>query len=44
MSDDVAVPIQPALPRTNAAETRVLAQVEKWMALIREIKRERAPN
>ena len=42
MSDDLAVPMQPALPRISASETRALAQVEKWMALIREIKRERA--
>ncbi|HEX3939104.1 MAG TPA: hypothetical protein VHX43_16485 [Xanthobacteraceae bacterium] len=44
MSDNLAVQTQSAMPRTNADDTRVLAQVEKWMALIREIKRERGAN
>jgi hypothetical protein len=44
MSDNLAAQTQSAMPRTNADDTRVLAQVEKWMALIREIKRERGTN
>ena len=44
MSDNLAAATQHPSPRTNAADTRVLAQVEKWMALIREIKRERGAN
>ena len=31
-------------PRTGTADTRILAQVEKWMAVIRELKQERAKN
>jgi hypothetical protein len=44
MSDNLAVPTTSALTRGNTTDTRVLAQVEKWMALIREIKREPAKN
>lgn len=44
MSDNLAVSMKFALTRGNATDTRVLAQVEKWMALIREIKREPAKN
>jgi hypothetical protein len=44
MSDNLAVPMKSAPTRGNATDTRVLAQVEKWMALIREIKREPAKN
>lgn len=42
MSDDLAAATKSEVPRFSVADTRVLAQVEKWMALIREIKRERA--
>lgn len=43
MSDDLATAtINPGRQRFSAADSRILAQVEKWMALIREIKRERA--
>ncbi|MGB6622967.1 MAG: hypothetical protein WBE57_21705, partial [Xanthobacteraceae bacterium] len=44
MSDNLAVPMKSAAPRSLAADTRILAQVEKWMALIREIKQERVKN
>ncbi len=43
MSETLAMPRPPA-PRVNAADTRVLAQIEKWMAVIREIKQESARN
>jgi hypothetical protein len=41
MSDNPAVPMKSAAPRSTTADTRILTQVEKWMALIREIKQER---
>lgn len=44
MSDNLAAPIKSAAPRSSIADTRTLAQVEKWMALIREIKQERVKN
>jgi len=44
MSDNLAVPMKSAATRGSAADTRVLVQVEKWMALIREIKQEPAKN
>ena len=44
MSDDLATATKPGMPRFSAAEAQILAQVEKWMALIREIKRERTAN
>ena len=44
MSETLAAPTKPATPRGSAADTRVLAQVEKWMAVIREIKQEPARN
>lgn len=44
MSDNLVTATKDATPRFTAADTRILAQVEKWMALIREIKRERAAN
>jgi hypothetical protein len=43
MSDDLAT-AKPGMPRFSVADAQILAQVEKWMALIREIKRERAAN
>ncbi len=44
MSDNLAMPMKSAAPRSSTGDTRILAQVEKWMALIREIKQERAKN
>jgi hypothetical protein len=40
MSETTDKPTKSAAPRGDAADTRVLAQVEKWMAVIRDIKRE----
>jgi hypothetical protein len=42
MSETLAAPTKLTAPRGNAADMRVLAQVEKWMAVIREIKQEPA--
>jgi hypothetical protein len=44
MSESLALPTKSAATRSNAADTRVIAQVEKWMAVIREIKQEPAKN
>jgi hypothetical protein len=44
MSDNLAVPMKSAPTGNNVTDARILAQVEKWMALIREIKQERAKN
>jgi hypothetical protein len=44
MSENLATPMTATAPKSSVADTRVLAQVEKWMALIREIKQERAKN
>ncbi|HJY16027.1 MAG: hypothetical protein WB772_04445 [Xanthobacteraceae bacterium] len=44
MSDNLAAPMKSAAPRSSNVDTRILAQVEKWMALIREIKQEPAKN
>ena len=44
MSDNLAVPMKSAAPRSSTADRRVLAQVDKWIALIREIKQEHATN
>ena len=44
MSENLAAPTKSAATRSSAADTRVLAQVEKWMAVIREIKQEQAKN
>ncbi len=44
MSDNLAAPMKSAATRGSAVDTRILAQVEKWMALIREIKQEHAKN
>ncbi len=40
MSDILATPTKPTASRKAAADLRALAQVEKWMATIREISRE----
>lgn len=42
MSDNHATATQAGMPRFSDADARILAQVEKWMAVIREVKRERA--
>ena len=44
MSETLAVQTKPAASRGTATDTRVLAQVEKWMAVIRELKQEHAKN
>ncbi len=44
MSDNLAAPMKSAAPRSSTGDTRILAQVEKWMALIREIKQEHAKD
>ncbi len=45
MSDALIMPTKSAaMPRSSAADTRVLAQVERWMAVIREIKQKSAKN
>jgi len=44
MSENLAAPMKSAATRSSADDTRVLAQVEKWMALIRELKQEQAKN
>lgn len=44
MPETLAAPTKPSAPRGNAADMRVLAQVEKWMAVIREIKQQPARN
>lgn len=41
MSDNDATATQAGMPRFSEADARILAQVEKWMAVIREVKRER---
>jgi hypothetical protein len=42
MSDNLAAPMKSAASRSSTGDTRILVQVEKWMALIREIKQEHA--
>ncbi len=44
MTDTFTMPTKSAAPRSGAADTRALAQVEKWMAVIREIKQEPTKN
>ena len=40
MPEPTQTPSKPATMRGAASDERVLAQVEKWMAMIREISRE----
>ena len=40
MSETVDIQTQPKPARDNAKDKRTLAQVEKWMEMIREISRE----
>lgn len=44
MAETAATPTKPTTTRGSAADTRIIAQIEKWMAVIREIKQERATN
>jgi hypothetical protein len=44
MSESLDKPTNSVSTRGSAVYTRVIAQVEKWMAVIREIKREPAKN
>lgn len=44
MSDNLAAPMKADSTRGSVTDTRVLAQVEKWLALIREIKQQPAKN
>jgi hypothetical protein len=37
MSETLATPTKPAPPRNGPSDLRMLARVEKWMAMIREI-------
>jgi len=39
-----ATPPMPGSPRNESPDRQALAQVEKWMAIIREISHERAPT
>jgi len=40
-ASSVATPPKPADTRSEAADKQAFAQVEKWMAIIREVSRER---
>ena len=40
MSEPAQTPSKPTSTRGPASDARVLAQVEKWMAMIREMSRE----
>ncbi len=42
MSEVTATQAKPQTPRGDAAEKNVFAQIERWMALIREISLEQA--
>jgi hypothetical protein len=44
MSEMIDTQTKAAAVRGSAADIRILAQVEKWMAVIREIKQEPAKN
>jgi len=44
MAETAATPTKSTAPRGSAADTRAIAQIEKWMAVIRELKQERATN
>lgn len=40
MSELTAMPPTPKLPRESSADKIIIAHVERWMALIRQIRRE----
>jgi hypothetical protein len=42
MSETVSLEPKPPMTRSGSDDGRALAQVEKWMAMIREISREEA--
>lgn len=44
MSEALVMPMKATATRNDAADMRILAQVEKWMATIREINREQQQN
>jgi hypothetical protein len=44
MSNTVNTQPKPKVVQTGSTDGRVLAEVEKWMAMIREIAREQAKN
>jgi hypothetical protein len=44
MPDILATQTKSTAPRASSDDIRVLAQVEKWMAAIREINREQVKN
>jgi hypothetical protein len=44
MSETVSTQPKPKSTQRGSADGRVLAEVEKWMAMIREIAREQAKN
>lgn len=44
MSETLATSTKPASTRYGATDARVLTEVEKWMAVIREIAREYVKN
>jgi hypothetical protein len=44
MSEIVDTQQKPKSPRGSAADREILAQVEKWLAMIREVSREQAKN
>jgi hypothetical protein len=44
MSEAVSTQPKPKTPRGGSSDGRVLAQVEKWMEMIRELSREQVKN
>ena len=44
MAETIEAPAKAAPPRSRAADLRTLAEVERWMAVIREIKLEQPKN
>ena len=44
MSEAVATQPKPKMAQRNPNDGRVLAEIEKWMAMIREIKSEQVKN
>jgi len=44
MSETVTAPPRPKSARSGCADKAAFAQIEKWMALIREVSREQAKS
>jgi hypothetical protein len=44
MAETLEAPVKGSTTRSSAADLRTLAEVEKWMAVIREIKQAPAKN